>query len=200
MKLYQKRLLKERFLTFTQYYKNPKFALIDLSFGLIALFSNPYRVCRKVLQKKKEDPFHVYGETPLSTYSRIVQECNIGKKETFVELGSGREKGCFWLSHFIGCKVIGVEWIFQFVFFAKIIRSLFTMNHLSFLHDDIEKVELPDHSFIYLYGIWPNRSFPSNAKIITISEPLEGYKVIHSFWVRFPWGRTRAFLQTNSNC
>ena len=191
-----RRLWQGRIEAVRLYYKSPKFALIDLTFGLIALFLNPYRTCRKFLEKKGADNIYAYGETPYFTYEKIVKECGIGPKDTWIEMGSGRGKGCFWLAHFAGCKVIGIEWIPQFIHIARSIKTLFRMGRVQFLKSDIEKVDLSEATVIYLYGLWPNLKIHEKTKVITISEPLEGYKVIKSFWVRFPWGRTTAYLQT----
>lgn len=181
--------------TVQKYYSCPKFALFDLSFALLALFNNPYRVCRKFNQKKGFKEIYTYGETPYSTYEKMVKECGIIEDDTWVELGSGRGKGCFWLAHFAKCNVIGVEWIFQFVLFAKIAKALFRFKGVHFERGDIEKIDLSKATVIYLYGLWPSLKLQKGVKVISISEPLEGTEVIKSFWVRFPWGRTRAFFQ-----
>ena len=172
-----------------------KFFLIDLCFGFVSLFSTPYRGWRKFLQKKGAENIYAYGETPFSTYERIAKECGILPEDTWVELGAGRGRGCFWLKTFIGCKVIGVEWIYQFVWIANLIKKLFQIKNLEFIHSDISKVDLSEASVIYLYGIDLDLQVKKNVRVITISEPIEGYQVIKKFWVRYPWGRTTAFLQ-----
>lgn len=191
----RKRLLQDRFQTF-RYYKSPKFALIDLAFGCIALFSNPYRTCRKFLQRKQAQNIHAYGETPLATYQRIVEQCGITSQDTWMEMGAGRGKGCFWLAHFIQCKVIGIEWVPQFATIANVLKALFKMDKVSFHQIDMEKADLSKASVIYLYGTWPKLQISQGTKVITISEPLEGFTVLKTFWVRYPWGRTAAYLQT----
>jgi hypothetical protein len=190
-----RRLWQGRIEAVRLYYKSPQFALIDLVFGLIALFLNPYRTCRKFLQKKGAENIYAYGETPYSTYQKIVKECGIGPQDTWIEMGSGRGKGCFWLAHFIRCRVIGIEWIPQFTLIARAIKALFRMERVQFIRSDIEEVNLSEATVIYLYGLWPNLQIGEEMKVITISEPLEGYTVLKSFWVRFPWGRTKAYLQ-----
>jgi hypothetical protein len=66
---------------------------------------------------------------------------------------------------------------------------------VDFYREDIEKVDLSKATVIYLYGMELKQSIPANIKIISISEPLEGYRILKRFWVRFPWGRTAAYLQ-----
>ena len=109
MSISRKRLWRDRLDSFRHEYKSPKFAIIDLMFGCIALFINPYRACRKFLQKRGVKDPYAYGETPFATYRRIVEMCGIGPQDIWVEVGAGRGKGCFWLAHFIGCRVIGIE-------------------------------------------------------------------------------------------
>lgn len=189
------RLWLDRLRSVRLYYKSPKFALIDLTYGLIALFINPYRTCRKFLQKRGADNIYAYGETPYATYQRIVEQCGICPQDTWIEMGSGRGKGCFWLSHFTHCKVIGIEWIPQFVWLARAIKALFRMKQVRFENLELEKADLSQATVIYLYGLWPDLKIGDQVKVITISEPLAGYQVLKSFWVRFPWGRTTAYFQ-----
>ena len=69
------------------------------------------------------------------------------------------------------------------------------MRRTQFLNEDIRKVSLKGATFAYLYGLWPEMNIPKNVKVITTGEPLDGFSIETSFWVRFPWGRTRAFVQ-----
>lgn len=190
----RKRIWQDR-LHNLKYYKSLKFALVDLTFGFVALFSNPYRVCRKFLQKRREPSIYAYGETPYATYERMAEICGIGPDDVWVELGAGRGKGCFWLAHFCGCKVVGVEWIGQFVRIAQVIQGLFKMKNVVFECKDIQKATLKGATVIYLYGLWPPLEISKGIKVITISEPLPGFQILKKFWVRYPWGRTQAFLQ-----
>lgn len=156
---------------------------------------NPYRHCRRFLQKRGEANVYAYGETPYATYRKLVHECEIGSNDTWFEMGAGRGKGCFWLAHFVKCRVVGIEWIPLFVFIARIVKFLFRMDRIDFQRTDIAKADLSQATVLYLYGSFPNFSIPPGVKVITISEPLENGKVLKSFWVRYPWGRTTAFLQ-----
>jgi hypothetical protein len=190
------RLRADRIDTIRRYYRSPKFALIDLAFGLVALFINPYRMCRKFLARKRCANIHAYGETPFTTYERIVKECGIGPDDVWMELGAGRGKGCFWLAHFVGCRVIGVEWIPTFVSVAKAIQRLFGLKNVRFEQSDMEQIDLSQATVIYLYGHHPQLKISKGTRVISISEPLSGLTVIKTFWVRYPWGRTTAYLQT----
>jgi hypothetical protein len=190
-----RRMWSDRLYTFKTYYRHPRFALLDLLFGCIALFANPYRLCRQFVTKKGAKEIYVYGETPYATYERIAQECGIGPQDTWLEIGSGRGKGCFWLSHFVQCQVIGLEQIPFFVRCAAWMQRLFRWRRLRFACGLVEQTPLPPVTFVYLYGDFPPMEFPKGAKILSISEPLAEMEVLKSFWVRYPWGRTRAYLQ-----
>ncbi len=195
MSTFKKRLWQNRFDTIRLYYKSPKFALLDLAFGCVGLFFNPYRTCRKFLQKKGKENIYAYGETPYTTYQKIIEECGIGPQDTWIEMGAGRGKGCFWLNHFIGCKVIGIEQVPQFVWVANVFKKLFGMKDVSFIKADIQSVDLSSGTILYLYGLWPNLKVGKGTRIITTGEPLANMRILKSFWVRFPWGRTTAYLQ-----
>ncbi len=192
-------IFKERLATIRLFYRSPKFVAIDLIFGLIALFSNPYRVCRKFLQNRGVENIHAYGETPFSTYARIVKQCGVRAGDSWIEMGSGRGKGCFWLAHFVKCKIIGIEWIAQFVAIARLMKFIFRVKNVDFRKQNMESFDLQAASYIYIYGHWPSLQIPRNAKVIVISEPLPDLPIVHSFWVRYPWGRTRAYVQTAKN-
>ncbi len=69
---------------------------------------------------------------------------------------------------------------------------------MAFECNEMDTVDISQATIVYLYGHWPPLKIPRGTKVITISEPLEGYTVIKKFWVRYPWGRTTAFLQVQS--
>ena len=89
------------------YRKSWRFALSDLSLGFASLFFNPYRTCRK--------NGSIYGETPPASLRRIASFCDLTSQDSWLELGSGRGKGCFWISHFIGCETVGIEKVPLFI-------------------------------------------------------------------------------------
>ena len=205
------RIWQDRIRTVARYYKSPRFALVDLAFGIMGLFSNPYRTCRKFLQKRGERNVYAYGETPLATLEKIARECEIERGDRWLELGSGRGKGCFWMAHFVGCETTGVEWVPEFVWFANALRVLFRVKGLSFKKINIDEADFSSATAVYLYGTCMEDSqiktlvdkmalLPRGAKLISVSEPVQGGEFIvrKSFKVDFPWGRTRAYLQIKS--
>jgi len=191
----------------SNFYKSPRFAGIDLAFGFFSLFSNPYRTCRKFLQKKGKKEIYAYGETPLSTLEIIAKTCELKPEDTWMELGSGRGRGCFWIAHFIGCKTIGIEWIPSFIRLGSFLKSCFQMKNLSFHLQNMEEADFRSATVIYLYGtcletesldkiLQKMEALPTGARVISVSEPLANNHFVlqKEFDVQYPWGETKAYL------
>jgi hypothetical protein len=189
------------------YYKTPLFALTDFSLSLLYLFSNPYRICRKFLQQKGFQQIYAYGETPLTTLEHIVQTFHITPQDRWLELGSGRGKTCFWLSLHFGCFVQGIDWIPQFINKASLLTRTLSLPRLRFLQQSFHQADFSWPTVVFLYStcmsdeeisslLIPMQSLPRQAKVITISEPLNhpSYRLIHATPVSFPWGETEAYL------
>jgi hypothetical protein len=203
------RLIQDQMQTIFRFY--PRFAFCDIAFGFLALFSNPYRTCRKFLQKIGEKDCYAYGETPLTTYQKITEICEVLPGDTWLELGAGRGKGCFWLAQFIQCQVIGVEFVPQFVSTACFLKKVLRLKNLRFEQKEIEEANFSSATVVYLYGTFFSdekiarltRKFeqlPPGAKIITISYPLESahLQLVKTFAVSYPWGDTEAFCHIRS--
>ena len=195
-----------------QYYTNHHFSKIDRDLLTAYIFKNPYIITKKYLKKINEKEIHNYGETPLMTYETIAREVDLQLTDTFLELGSGRGRGAFFLHHFFKCLVIGVERIPQFVKLSRHLAQKYHINRTTFICADMLKANLPDATIIYLYGtsltdleiaplIQKLKGYPKGTKIITISYPLTDYDenafhIEKSFIVSFPWGETDAYIQT----
>lgn len=200
-------LLKEQIQVWRRYYKNRRFALIDLSLSALYLFSNPYRTCRKFLQKRGAANIYAYGETPLTTLEHIASAFEIGPDDRWLELGAGRGRGCFWMAQFIGCRTVGVEWIPSFVKRANWIRTQFCPNKVTFTQIPLREADFSQATAVYLYStcmpadeiedlVTQMAMLPAGSKVITISEPLDfpSYSLVKSTAVSFPWGDTDAYL------
>src|SRR5207253_2734624 len=135
-----------------------------------------------LLQKGEEDPY-TYGETPLSTLDVIVKHCHITATDTVFELGCGRGRTCFWMNQFVGCRVVGIDYIPEFIQRANRIRSRFDLVDVQFREEDILNSQLTGATVIYLYGTCYSTPFiqtliknfallPRGTKIITVSYPL----------------------------
>jgi hypothetical protein len=186
--------------TIRRYYrKGPLFALADICLGLASLFFNPYRIARK--------RGYIYGETPPSSLQRIASFCDLAASDSWLELGSGRGKGCFWVAQFIGCRTIGVEKVPLFFHVAKWIGACF-FPRLTFLNADMADADFSEATFVYLYSTCMGedalrtlaekmKALPQGAKVVSVSAPLPEaphLKRAGSFPLSFPWGETEGYL------
>lgn len=200
---------KEQLFIVLNFYKNIRFCIADLLFLLFYLFINPYRVSKKFLKRKNEQNIHLYGETPLSTFAKIVKNCNVRSKDTFLELGSGRGRCALWLSVFVGCNVEAVEWIPLFQKIGFFISRITGSKKIRFYSEDMFTFDLKNPDIIFLYGtcleegeiyqlIDKFKKMNGKVKIITISYPLSQYdssfKALKRFSVEFPWGKTSCYI------
>jgi len=198
--------LKDFFRTAFRYYKDLQFAKIDLSLLLSYFTNSPYRISRKKWHK-------LYGETPFITLQKIAEAAAVTSEDVFYELGSGRGRGCFWIAHFVGCSVVGVEINSHFVTKAMMVKQKFHCERVVFLCADILETPLETASVIYLYGTTFSdrmiaalaeklRRLKKGTKIISISYALQdfcgaenAFRLVKEFDVEFVWGTTTAYLQ-----
>lgn len=194
-----------------RYYKYKNFFLADCTLFFLYLFSNPYRTSRKFLEKKGAKNIHTYGETPLPTLEKIVRAFEIHPKNKWLDLGSGRGRGCFWISEIWGCQARGIEWVPQFASKASLIAKHLPSCQSEFQNIHFEKGDFSWPDVVYLCGtcmsdeeieslLIPMESLRRGTKVISITEPLKhpSYKLIRSIPVSFVWGETDAYLQVKS--
>ena len=193
------------------YYSNPLFRKIDLTLLFQYFLNNPYQISKRYLVSKGiEDPDR-YGETPLTTLQQIAQQCQISSKDYVFELGSGRGRACFWLHNFIGCKVVGIEQVPEFVEKANYVKERFGVEGVEFRLGNMLQADFSEVTVVYLYGTCLEDSFikelthkftilPSGLKIITVSYPLTDYteeqvfEVMKRFPAQFTWGEGDVYL------
>ncbi len=195
-------LWRDQLRTVFLFYRRPRFALLDLAFGLSYLFSNPFSLCRRTMQKRGEQEIHAYGETPLAAWKKIAAIARIGRDDVFLDLGCGRGKLCFWTACWIGCKTMGVDWVPAFVRRGSLLARLFRLKHLQFTQAALSEISLKEATVLYLYTFHPEEErldfsqLPSGARVITVSEELShpDFRVEASLPVQFPWGETELFI------
>ncbi len=195
--------LREQLRVVRRFYKNPRFVLVDVVYGFVNLFWNPYRACRKFLQKRGEKNVHVYGETPLSTFQKLMDAVGLCAEDRYVELGSGRGKTCVWAALFRGCRVRGVEWMGAFVRLSRWCGWMSGVE-VCFEQNDMRMVDLRDASVVYFYGIHMESGLldgvfsrmARGSRLVTVSEPVDSemFEVKKVVSVRFPWGETEAYV------
>lgn len=198
-----------------RYYSNLKFMKIDLALRGMYLFHNPFTISKRFLIKQGEEDVYAYGETPLTTLEKIAEECQIKATDVVYELGAGRGYVCFWLNCFIGCRVVGIECIPEFVERAQRVQKRLGVPDVEFRLGDFCRSDLSGATVIYLYGtclqedaikslIQNLSKLPAGTKIITVSYPLSDYteeplfEVMKRFSCQFTWGEGDVYLQMKS--
>ncbi len=175
------------------FYHNQRFKERDRALLAAYRTKNPYRISKEFLK------VHSYGETPLTTMARIVDECGLSSDDLIIEMGAGRGRASLFLAEYVGCRVIAYEQIPTFV--EKILPS----PNLKILAQDMFSADFSKAAAIYLYGTMLTDEeiqklcaiFPKGVKIITVSYPLsdysEHYMIKKTFTGKFPWGKTEVY-------
>ncbi|RDB31486.1 SAM-dependent methyltransferase [Candidatus Similichlamydia laticola] len=188
----------------------PSFARIDITLFLYYSFSNPYRLCRDFWEGMCVHSMP-YGETPLRTWSKICQEMEVKKKDTILDLGSGRGRLLFWSLSRLGCQVVGVEMVPHFVHRSRCLVEFFGLSDgASFLLGDLCSAPFGQATAVYFYAslsdedllcdlaIWLS-SLSHRPLIVTVGQKLSDY--IPSFLIEkeiegeFGWGKTSIYFQ-----
>lgn len=156
---------------------------------------NPYRI-------KEAFP---YGETPLCSLKQIADRFGLQKSDKVVDLGCGRGRGVFFLSHVYGCEVRGIDQIRTFIQRAESLSQEHQALKTSFSCLDMRKFDFSQATFVFFYGTTFSQEFveelkqalralPKGSKIVTVSYPLEGFQQVDQMSVSFPWGIGDVYL------
>lgn len=172
--------------------------ILAATYLLWGFFQNPYRACRR-------SKLGIYGETPFKVYREIAQE--LDPNDHYLELGSGRGKGCFWINRLTKCKVSGIELHPAFYLGAKYIQKIFRKHKVSFFRGDFLKTDLKAN-FIYIYGTSLSESevqllsqrIPIGTTTATVSLSFseyfpKGWEIKKTLTARFPWGMAKIFIE-----
>lgn len=195
-----------------RYYPNSAFRRVDLGLLFVYFFRSPYRMSRRFLEVKGAKNIHAYGETPLSSLEALVQAAAITADDVVYELGCGRGRSCFWLHHFVGCEVVGVDFIPTFPRAGNWLVERYGIQGVSFREEDMAQVDYSGASVVYLYGTGFERGLlvrltealarlPDGAKVISVSYSLNDYCPVQRFRlkevvpVQFNWGEGRVYIQ-----
>jgi SAM-dependent methyltransferase len=193
------------------YYPNLNFLKIDLSLLLSYLFTNPFRISKRFLLAKGEEDVYKYGETPLTTLDLIARTCAISSSDVVFELGCGRGRTCFWLNQFIGCSVVGIDYVPLFIEKGEKVKNRFHVQGVSFLLEDLFQADLKGATVVYLYGTCFSNSeiarlitlfkqLPKGTKLITVSysllehQPKASFHLLKEFSAPFTWGKADVYL------
>jgi len=145
------------------------------------------------------NPYHQakvfpYGETPLRVLYEMGKAAGLKPTDHFVDLGCGRGRAVFFMSHVFGCRATGIDLTHSFISRARKLKT----DRTEFICQDFFNYDLKDATCIYLYGTTyaterlQQLKFPADARLLTVSEPLlSPHKEIRA---RFPWGQSTIFL------
>jgi SAM-dependent methyltransferase len=186
-------------------YRYPLFQQCDRALKKAYRFKNPYRLCKKHCTQKAMREVHVYGETPLSTWRRIATESRIKSCDYVIDLGCGRGRGVFFLSTVIGCSAHGIDWNPAFIGLATKVQQEHKIPRTTFSCEDMCLANLDRASVIYLYGTCLDECslqrlvhlfwrLSPGVRIVSVSYPLESFRLIKRFPGTFPWGETDLYL------
>jgi SAM-dependent methyltransferase len=194
------------------YYPTLSFMSIDQALLRQYFFRGPYKISKTFLKNKGAENIYAYGETPLTTVELIAETCQFKASDTIFELGCGRGRTCFWLNAFIHCKVVGIDFIPDFIDKATTVKKQYNLKDITFRCEDFLQSSLKDATIIYINGTCYDTPFieqlaeklshvPAGTKIITVSYPLTEYtkkpvfEVMKRFEADFTWGTADVYLQ-----
>ena len=136
-----------------QFYTNALVASIDKSIRKKYRYRSPFLISKLFLQQKGNVEVHRYGETPLTSLDEIAKRVQLEDTDCWMELGSGRSRGVFFLAARYKCRGVGVEWIPEFVLKSLSILKLFPNMNVSIYLSDFLKMDYTKATVIYVYGL-----------------------------------------------
>ena len=195
-----------------RYRSKPVFLLSYCCLSLLYLFSSPYTVSRRYLKWIGADDPYTYGETPLTTLSKIMELAEIDAGDHVFELGAGSGYTALWLNLVAGCRVTAVELIPGFVWRLRWVVRLFGLVGINVRREDFLTVSLDGVSVVYLCASNLDDSsikqlakrlalLPSGTRVISVSYPMQSYidsvsfEPVDAFEVDFPWGEADVYIQ-----
>ncbi len=207
-----RRLVEGIEITLFYYLRSWTFFRVDTKLLITYWKESPFSISRRYLEAQGAEEIDIYGETPLTTMDLIATAAGLGPNDVVYELGCGRGRACFWLRLFVGCQVVGLEYIPEFVFRAQELQQSFQMDRIHFEQKDFLHASLKGATCIYLYGttleeraikklILHLSHLPSGTQIITVSYPLQDYCDYPYFLIEkqltlpFLWGEADVYIQ-----
>lgn len=195
-----------------KYYGNALFRNIDLRLLAASLYDDPFAQSKRYLKIRGEKNLYQYGETPLTTFEKVVKTCALRPEDKIFELGAGRGRVSFWLACVFGCDVIAIEQIPTFVKKGESLIEKFEVKNLKWICGDFLEEELSSATVLFLYGstlsdqkihrlLEKCEELKSGTKIITVSFSLSEYddvgiiQPMKQFKASFPWGEASVYLQ-----
>lgn len=191
-----------------KYYGNSSLRKCDLALKTAYQAKNPYQISRDFLSSKGAHEIHNYGETPLTSLEKIFKHIPLQKESVILDLGCGRGRGVFFLYHWLGCRVKGIDWVPHFIDKAQHIADAENCNIELICGNMLQYFPFSDTNVIYLAWTCMEENerlqlekaletTNPNTLILTVSYPLESKKfnIDKTLLVSFPWGKSKVFFQ-----
>lgn len=176
-----------------QFYHDEKFKNLDLE---LLDSPNPYPIAK----------VFPYGETPLRVLYKMAQALDLKPTDHFIDLGCGRGRAVFFLSHFFGCRSTGIDLTPSFITRAKKLVQKHNAQRVNFYCQDFLNFDLKEATCIYLYGTtypdeWLEKltgNLPQNVAIVSVSQAMPMRSNFYlGLKVAFPWGRASLYIHDN---
>jgi SAM-dependent methyltransferase len=184
-----------------KFYADPSFREIDSCLKRAYRWKNPYRASRKYWGEP------CYGETPLTVLETLGRKLGIRSSDLFVDLGSGRGRGVFFMNRIFGCRALGIERVPLFIQKANEIKNNLCLEGIEFLEGDLSLLNGVEGTIFYVAWtcfsdelVHATTSYfeklPTGVKVATLSEPIPSKKcpVIESFSAPFAWGEGEIYI------
>lgn len=190
---------------FRRKFPDPSFLALDKALKNAYSEKSPYQISKEYLTNKGCEDVYQYGETPLATMHQIAVAADLKPTDHLFELGSGRGRTSFFLHHFFGCPVTGVEQIDLFVKKGNEIARQFSKK-VEFRNENFLQTNFALSSIIYLFGTCLEDrviyelcdKIPEKTKVISVSYPIGDYdprfKVEKKIDAKFLWGKTEVYI------
>lgn len=176
-----------------QFYHDEKFKKLDLE---LLDSPNPYPIAK----------VFPYGETPLRVLYKMAQAIDLKPTDHFIDLGCGRGRAVFFLSHFFGCSATGIDLTPSFITRAKKLAKKHNVQRVTFHCQDFLSFDLKGATCIYLYGTtypdeWLEKltsNLPKKVAFVSVSNalPLQSTSC-RELEVAFPWGQASLYIHDN---
>lgn len=110
-----------------------------------------YNMEKDHLKDLNKDNF-IYGETGVLTTKLLLQEINIQKGSTIIDLGCGRGTFLFAANFLFDLKGVGIEIINRYVEYGKKLKKSMKAAGINFFNDNILNADLSSADIVYIAG------------------------------------------------
>lgn len=179
-------------------WRNPLWRRLQTAMALSYLTDPPWKILKR--ENLSGNDF-IYGETPLLTAKRILEDGGAGKNTRLIDLGSGRGLVVFAGALLLDMEAAGVEAVRTFTDKSNRIREKMNLRGVTFINGDITEQNLNGYNLVYLAGttfsdglmkriVGRLETMPAGTTVISLSQSLksEAFVVVRTGAYAFSWG------------